>query len=169
MKRLLVVGLILVTGTAFSQTFDADGNRIDQPPPIPTNPELYATQNRSAEVIRNLVRQDPTYWNGMGAATSARQQAEQRQQVLDAQQRVAPSRPPHMSREDKAAQENALSTANSRFSTRQEKDNAMEAARMIESRSNPNVPAAPARTYNVYEMPRRSLTCTTNLGITTCR
>ena len=108
----------------------------------PPDPALYAKQQRSAAVLDHLVRQTPQYWDGMGAATQDRMQREaQAASAPVSGASVAGQRA--MTREEEAAWKNAQSDMNSRFSTGQDKRNARETMRMIESRSNPNVPAAP--------------------------
>lgn len=56
-----------------------------------------------------------------------------------------------MSREDEAAWKNSQSDMNSRFSSRKDKQNALETMRMIESRTNPNVPPPPVQIHNHYD------------------
>lgn len=159
MKAFYMGFLISIAITANAQTFDADGNIIDSGPKSanPANPEIYSMQLRSQAVLSNMVRQTPQYWNGMGAATAYRKEREAYQRRREASEQARPQAtaqaPASMGYHDRNEWENAQKTMNSRFSTGQDKENARETMRMIESRSNPNVPAAPVEIHNHYNAP----------------
>ncbi len=165
MKAFYMGFLISIAITVNAQTFDADGNIIDSGsgPANPANPEIYSMQQRSQDVISNMVKQTPQYWNGMGAATAYRQEREAYQRQRETMERTRPQAtaqaPASMSHADKAEWENAQKDARSRFSSKAEKRNALETMRMIESRSNPNVPPPPVEVHNHYEAPRGPIHC----------
>ncbi|TXI77353.1 MAG: hypothetical protein E6Q43_01235 [Dokdonella sp.] len=173
MKAFYMGFLISIAITVNAQTFDADGNIIDSGVPrTPANPDVYEMQNRNAAVLSNMVKQNPQYWDGVGAATAYRKEREAYRQRREASEQAGgrTTAQASMGSRDRDEWENAQKDARSRFSSPTEKRNALETMRMIESRSNANVPSPPVEIHNHYEAPRRPLRCTPDyLGGVTCR
>ena len=119
-------------------------------------PAVCRMQARSAGVISNLVAQTRLYQEGVYADIERQKQMEAyRQGRNDAEAQQARTTPSGgsrtsggMSERDRADWENAQSDMRSRFSSAADKRNARETVRMIESRSNPNTPAAPVEIHN---------------------
>lgn len=136
---------------AAALTFSLSTAHAEDPCAAAPDPALCRVQARSAGVISNLVAQTRLYQEGVFEDIEAKKQMdayrEGRRDAEAQQARAAPSGGSRtsggMSERDRADWENAQSDMRSRFSSASEKKNARETLRMIESRSNANVAAAP--------------------------